>query len=139
MPRPMPGLMVIRLAPSELMRSCTAFCAPLPIATTVITAATPMMTPSMVSAARSLLARMLPKATRIVSPISISGPRPRAPPAAGAPAAPPARARGRLGLTGQARRSGSSAAATAAGCCTSDALGSNSTESPSASPILTSE
>ena len=40
------------------MRSSTAFCAPLPSATIVITAPTPMMMPSIVSTDRSLLARM---------------------------------------------------------------------------------
>ena len=45
-----------RLEPNDCTRSATAFCAPLPIAITVITAATPMMIPNIVSAPRILLA-----------------------------------------------------------------------------------
>ena len=65
------------------MRSSTAFCAPLPSATIVITAPTPMMMPSIVSTARSLLARMDWKATAIVSPSSMAQ---RVPGARAAPA-----------------------------------------------------
>ena len=61
-----------RWRPSAAMRSSTAFCAPLPSATIVITAPTPMMMPSMVSTDRSLLARMDWKATAIVSPSSMA-------------------------------------------------------------------
>src|SRR4051812_1048287 len=64
-------------APSAAIRSSTAFCAPLPSATIVITAPTPMMIPSMVSMERSMLARIDCKATATVSPRSML--RPRAP------------------------------------------------------------
>src|SRR5207249_1862505 len=47
---------------------------PLPRATIVITAPTPMMMPSMVSADRSMLARIDCKATAMVSPSSMLGP-----------------------------------------------------------------
>ena len=55
---PWPAKTVKTFAPSAAIRSSTAFCAPLPSATMVITAPTPMMMPSMVSIERSLLARM---------------------------------------------------------------------------------
>ena len=56
--RAWPAKTVNTLAPSAAIRSSTAFCAPLPSATIVMTAPTPMMMPSMVSIERSLLARM---------------------------------------------------------------------------------
>ena len=55
---PWPAKTVNTLAPSAVIRSSTAFCAPLPSATMVMTAPTPMMMPSIVSTARSLLARI---------------------------------------------------------------------------------
>src|SRR3954469_7817672 len=64
-------------APSAAIRSSTAFWAPLPSATIVITAPTPMMIPSIVSMERSMLARIDCKATATVSPTSML--RPRAP------------------------------------------------------------
>src|SRR5438874_9049464 len=59
------------VGPSAAMRACTAFCAPLPSATMVITAPTPMMMPSIVSNDRSLLARIAWSATRKISPRSM--------------------------------------------------------------------
>src|SRR2546423_6370758 len=59
------------------MRACTAFCAPLPSATIVITAPTPMMMPSIVRNDRSLLARIAWSATWKISSSSILGPRRR--------------------------------------------------------------
>src|SRR5262245_61008319 len=70
--RAWPAKTVKTLAPSAAIRSCTAFWAPVPSATMVITAPTPMMIPSMVSSDRSLLARIARKATATVSPRSIS-------------------------------------------------------------------
>src|SRR3954451_1382296 len=67
-----PAKTVKTLAPSAAIRSCTAFWAPVPSATMVITAPTPMMMPSMVSSDRSLLARIARKATTTVSPSSTS-------------------------------------------------------------------
>ena len=59
------------------MRASTACCAPVPSATIVMTAPTPMMMPSMVSTERSALARMDWKATANVSPnCTASGPWP---------------------------------------------------------------
>ena len=43
-----PAITLNTLAPRAAMRSLTAFCAPLPSATIVITAPTPMMMPSIV-------------------------------------------------------------------------------------------
>src|SRR5439155_17361563 len=57
------------------MRAWTAFWAPLPSATMVMTAPTPMMMPSMVRSDRSLLARMAWSATWKISPRSTLGPR----------------------------------------------------------------
>ena len=51
------------LAPSAAIRSSTAFCAPQPSATIVITAPTPMMMPSIVSIDRSAFDRMDEMAT----------------------------------------------------------------------------
>src|SRR5438477_2940409 len=59
------------------MRSWTAFCAPLPSATIVMTAPTPMMMPSIVRNDLSLLARIAWSATWKISPSSILGPRRR--------------------------------------------------------------
>src|SRR5882762_11730325 len=59
------------------MRACTAFWAPVPNATIVITAPTPMMMPSIVRNDRSLLARIAWSATWKISPRSILGPRRR--------------------------------------------------------------
>src|SRR5438552_12083872 len=56
------------------MRSWTAFCAPLPSATIVMTAPTPMMMPSIVRNDRSLLARIACSATWKISPRSMLGP-----------------------------------------------------------------
>src|SRR5919112_2033711 len=69
-----PAKTVKTLAPRAAMRSCTAFWAPLPRATIVITAPTPMMMPSMVSTDRSMLARIDCRATATVSPMSMLGP-----------------------------------------------------------------
>jgi hypothetical protein len=71
MPRCCPGITVSSVVPSELIRSFTADCAPVPSATTAMTAATPITMPSMVSRERSLLARSAPRATRTISPMSI--------------------------------------------------------------------
>src|SRR3954453_6222493 len=70
--RAWPAKTVTTLAPSAAIRSCTAFWAPVPSATMMITAPTPMMMPSMVSSDRSLLARIARKATTTVSPSSTS-------------------------------------------------------------------
>ena len=56
--RACPAYTLKTFEPSAAMRSSTAFCAPLPSATMVMTAPTPMMMPSMVSMDRSALARM---------------------------------------------------------------------------------
>ena len=70
--RPWPAKTVKTLAPSAAIRSSTAFWAPLPSATMVMTAPTPMMMPSIVSTARSALLRMDEIATAKVSPSSIA-------------------------------------------------------------------
>src|SRR5215210_4669367 len=70
-----PAKTVNTLAPRAAIRSCTAFWAPLPNATMVITAPTPMMMPSMVSTDRSMLARIDCSATATVSPSSMLAPR----------------------------------------------------------------
>ncbi|MEO7998082.1 MAG: hypothetical protein ABI852_11590 [Gemmatimonadaceae bacterium] len=49
------------------MRSLTAFCAPFPSAIIVITAETPITTPSMVNNDRIALTRSDAKATRMIS------------------------------------------------------------------------
>src|SRR2546429_350203 len=59
-----------RVGPRAAMRACTAFCAPLPSATIVITAPTPMMMPSIVRNERSLFARIACSATWKISPSS---------------------------------------------------------------------
>src|SRR5437660_3696598 len=61
-----------RLVPKDWIWSATAFWAPVPSATMVITAATPITMPSIVRAERSLLARMAPSATPRISPKSMS-------------------------------------------------------------------
>jgi hypothetical protein len=71
MPRCCPGITVSSVVPSDEMRSFTAVCAPVPIATIAMTAATPMTMPSIVSTERSLFARSAPSATAIVSPNSM--------------------------------------------------------------------
>src|SRR5258708_9350088 len=65
------------VGPSAWSRACTAFCAPLPSATIVMTAPTPMMMPSIVRNDRSLLARIAWSATWKISPRSILRPRRR--------------------------------------------------------------
>src|SRR6185437_13342360 len=55
------------VVPSFEIRSCTDCCAPLPIATIAITAATPMTMPSIVRSDRSLLARNAASAIRKTS------------------------------------------------------------------------
>src|SRR5215207_3269768 len=72
--RPWPAKTVNTLAPSAAIRSSTAFCAPEPSATMVITAPTPMMMPSMVSIDRSAFDRIDEMATANVSPRSIALP-----------------------------------------------------------------
>src|SRR6267142_873000 len=72
-----PGYSDSSVGPSAAMRACTAFCAPLPSATIVMTAPTPMMMPSIVRNDRSLLARIAWSATWKISPRSILGPRRR--------------------------------------------------------------
>jgi len=64
--------MVRRSGPSDSMRPCTDFCAPVPRDTMVIIAPTPMMMPSIVSAERSRLERMAWMATRMISPKNIA-------------------------------------------------------------------
>src|SRR3989442_13326659 len=59
--------MLRRSEPSAWMRSCTDFCAPLPSATMVIMAPTPMMMPSMVRKERRAWARIACSATRRIS------------------------------------------------------------------------
>src|SRR5437879_4297165 len=61
-----------RLVPRDWIWSATAFWAPVPSATMVITAATPITMPSIVRAERSLLARIAPSATPRISPKSMS-------------------------------------------------------------------
>src|SRR6266481_3224267 len=63
-----------RVGPSAWRRAWTAFCAPLPSATIVMTAPTPMMMPSIVRNDRSLLARIAWSATWKISPRSMLGP-----------------------------------------------------------------
>src|SRR6266566_4203512 len=63
-----------RVGPSAWRRAWTAFCAPLPSATIVMTAPTPMMMPSIVRNDRSLLARIACSATWKISPRSMLGP-----------------------------------------------------------------
>src|SRR5258706_9564521 len=58
------------VGPSAGSRACTVFCAPLPSATMVMTAPTPMMMPSIVRNDRSLLARIAWSATWKISPRS---------------------------------------------------------------------
>src|SRR5262249_15519364 len=70
-PRCWPGLIVSSVVPSAAMRSFTAFWAPVPSATTAMTAPTPITMPSIVSAERSLFARNAPSATLMISPMSI--------------------------------------------------------------------
>src|SRR5688572_9608027 len=50
---------MIRFVPRLLMDDCTAVCAPLPIATMMMTAPTPITMPSIVSIVRILFLRML--------------------------------------------------------------------------------
>ena len=59
-----PGSTSMMLEPSPFICSCTRCVAPLPTATMVMTAPTPMMMPSMVSSERSLLASKARKALR---------------------------------------------------------------------------
>src|SRR6266571_5854986 len=63
-----------RVGPSAWRRAWTAFCAPLPSATIVMTAPTPMMMPNIVRNDRSLLARIAWSATWKISPRSMLGP-----------------------------------------------------------------
>src|SRR3989454_2387461 len=63
-----------RVGPSAWRRAWTAFCAPLPSATIVMTAPTPMMMPNIVRNDRSLLARIACSATWKISPRSMLGP-----------------------------------------------------------------
>lgn len=62
-----PGITIIRFEPRLFSCSATFSLAPSPTASIVITAATPMMMPSAVSALRSLLARSERNAERAVS------------------------------------------------------------------------
>src|SRR6058998_3682146 len=62
------------VGPRAAIRACTAFCAPVPSATIVMTAPTPMMMPSIVRNDRSLLARIACSATWKISPRSMLGP-----------------------------------------------------------------
>src|SRR5262245_41132726 len=71
-PRCCPGFTVNSVVPSAAMRSLTACCAPVPSATTAITAPTPITMPSIVSSDRSLFALSAPRATAMISPMSIS-------------------------------------------------------------------
>src|SRR5260370_310850 len=63
-----------RVGPSAWRRAWTAFCAPLPSATIVMTAPTPMMMPNIVRNDRSLLARIAWSATWKISPRSLRWP-----------------------------------------------------------------
>src|SRR5439155_23931282 len=63
-----------RVGPSAWRRAWTAFWAPLPSATIVMTAPTPMMMPSIVRNDRSWLARIAWSATWKISPRSMLGP-----------------------------------------------------------------
>src|SRR5579884_97137 len=63
-----PGRMNSKLVPSPWMRSVTAAWAPRPTDISEITAATPMMMPSIVSSARSLFAPRARMAMRMLSP-----------------------------------------------------------------------
>src|SRR6266850_1625619 len=69
-----PGYSDSSVGPSAWRRACTAFWAPLPSATIVITAPTPMMMPSIVRNDRSLLARIAWSATWKISSSSILRP-----------------------------------------------------------------
>ena len=66
----LPGTTMMMLEPSPSTWSSTSCLAPLPRATRTTTAATPITTPSMVSALRSRLARSASSATRNASPPS---------------------------------------------------------------------
>ena len=61
-----PGNTMIMLVPAPRIWSSMAACAPVPSATIVMTAATPMIMPSIVSAVRSLLRASALKAMRNV-------------------------------------------------------------------------
>src|SRR5262245_50896047 len=67
-----PGKMVTRFVPWALTWSSIICCAPDPSATMAMTAATPMIMPSMVSAVRSLLRARAFRAIRIVIKIDMS-------------------------------------------------------------------
>src|SRR5690606_26620810 len=69
---PISGRTVSTLVPSASSRAWTCRCAPSPSATMVITAAIPMMMPSIVRNARSLFDRIALNATRRTSPMSMS-------------------------------------------------------------------
>src|SRR5262245_59980257 len=62
-----PGSSMIKFEPSDLICSSTRACAPAPTAIIVITAATPMMMPSMVSVLRSLFTRRARSAMRMLA------------------------------------------------------------------------
>ena len=68
----------MRLEPRLLIWSSTRACAPAPTATIVMTAATPMMMPSIVSAERSLLMRSAASAMRSVARKFMARPPPPA-------------------------------------------------------------
>jgi hypothetical protein len=68
----MPVVTVSTSVPSVASCSSTAACAPRPSASMAITAATPMITPSIVSAARNALPRMESSASFTVSQNGIS-------------------------------------------------------------------
>src|SRR5512139_706893 len=70
-----PESTMIRFEPRLLIWSSTRAWAPAPTPTIAITAATPMMMPSIVSAERSLLTRSAASATRRVATKSIGGAR----------------------------------------------------------------
>src|SRR5580765_766161 len=61
-----PGMIMIMFVPAPRIWSSIAACAPVPSATIVMTAATPMIMPSIVSSVRSLLRASALKAIRIV-------------------------------------------------------------------------
>ncbi len=67
-----PGKIVIRFVPADLTWSSINCCAPDPSATIAMTAATPMIIPSIVSAVRSLLRASAFRAIRIVMKIDMS-------------------------------------------------------------------
>src|ERR1700753_75381 len=61
-----PGKIMMKFVPSEFIVLSTDFDAPVPMATTAITQATPMMMPSIVRKERSLLREIALRPTRVM-------------------------------------------------------------------------